>query len=215
MKTLFGFLAALILSANVSAIELKEGVHYEVVNQQSSAKPEIKEFFSFYCPHCHTFEPLAKKLKEGEAEHGYTFKKSHVDFLRAAGPDIQEMLTRALVTAEKLNKPEVNDAIFDYIHKQRAVFTSEKDVRNLFLVNGVKADEFEKAFNSFSVKTAAVKMKKEQDELSRRRVLTGVPTFIVNGKYKLIAKPFYEGAKTYDDIFKRLQGAAIELSKMK
>lgn len=213
MKKLLGLFAALLISANVSAVQLKEGVHYEVINQQSTAQPEIKEFFSFYCPHCHTFEPLAKKLKAGEDKHGYKFKKNHVDFIRAAGPDIQEMLTRALITADKLDAPKAADAIFNYIHRQRAVFTKEKDIRNLFLLNGVKPEDFDKAFNSFTVKAAAKKMKKEQDELVRRRVLDSVPTFIVNGKYKILSKGFYEGAKSYDDIFNRIQDAAVELSK--
>lgn len=213
MKKLFGLFAAILISANAAAVQLKEGVHYEVINQQATAKPEIKEFFSFFCGHCNTFEPLAKKFKAGEAEHGYTFKKSHVDFVRAAGPDIQEMLTRALVTADKLKAPKAADAIFSYIHKQRAVFTKEKDIRNLFLLNGVKAEDFDKAFNSFTVKAAAKKMKKVQDDLVRRRVLDSVPTFIVNGKYKIISKGFHQGAKSYDDLFNRIQEAAIELSK--
>ena len=214
MKKLIGLFAALIFSAGTMAIDIKEGVHYEVINKKSSgtAKPEIKEFFSYYCPHCMTFEPLAKRLDDNAEKEGYKFVKSHVDFLRAAGPDIQVMLTKALVTSKRLNVPKVSDAIFTYIHKQRAAITKLQDIKNMFLLNGVSSEDFEKTFNSFQVNAAAKKMKKEQDELARLRVLTGVPTFIINGKYKLLTKGFSK-AKTYDELFAQLEEAAISLSK--
>jgi len=214
MKKLLGLFAALIFSASSFAIELEEGVHYEVIDKKSSGtvKPEIKEFFSYYCPHCMTFEPLAKSLKANAEKEGYKFVKSHVDFLRAAGPDIQEMLTKALVTADTLKVPQVNDAIFNYIQKQRAAITGVKDIRNLFVINGVDGEKFDKVFNSFAVTAAAKKMKKEQDTLSRKRVLTGVPTFIVNGKYKILSGGFKK-AKSYGELFTQMEEAAIKLSK--
>ena len=215
MKQLLSLMTALFFSASLFAVELKEGVHYEVFDKTTSttSKPEIKEFFSYYCPHCMTFEPLADRLKAGEKKGNYKFVKSHVDFLRAAGPDIQFMLTKALVTADTLDVPAASKAIFNYIHKQRAAFTEEKDIRNLFVLNGIDGDKFDKVFNSFAVTAAAKKMKKDQDELNRKRVLTGVPTFIVNNKYKILNRGF--DAKTYDQLFKQLEEAAIELSQRK
>ncbi|MBU2883402.1 thiol:disulfide interchange protein DsbA/DsbL [Psychrosphaera sp. B3R10] len=211
MKKIITLLATFVFAFSIQAVELKEGVHFEVIAKEKTETPEIKEFFSYYCPHCLSFEPLAAKLKKSSKAQGIEFKKSHVDFLRAAGPDIQELLTRALVASDKLNVPQVSTAIFNYIHKQRAVFTSEKDVKNLFLVHGVSAEQFDKAFNSFAVKAASKKMKKDQVELSQARVLTSVPTFIVNGKYKILSKGFK--ASTYDDLFSQLENAALELAK--
>lgn len=215
MKKLLGLFAALVFSASTFAVELQENVHYQIIDKKSqgTAKPEIKEFFSYYCPHCKTFEPLAKKLKDRADTEGYKFVKSHVDFLRGASTEIQMMLTKALITSEKLNVPQVNDAIFNYIQTQRAAITGEKDIRNLFLINGVDGKKFDKVFNSFAVVAAAKKMKKEQDNLASKRILTGVPTFIVNGKYKLINNGF--DAKSYGDLFTKLEEAAIELSKKK
>ena len=215
MKKLLGLFAALVFSASTFAVELQENVHYQIIDKKSqgTAKPEIKEFFSYYCPHCKTFEPLAKKLKDRADAEGYKFVKSHVDFLRGASPEIQMMLTKALITSEKLNVPQVNVAIFNYIQTQRAAITGEKDIRNLFLINGVDGKKFDKVFNSFAVVAAAKKMKKEQDNLASKRILTGVPTFIVNGKYKLINNGF--DAKSYGDLFTKLEEAAIELSKKK
>ena len=215
MKKLLGLFAAIVFSASAMAADLKEGVHYEVIDKKSTGtvKPEIKEFFSYYCPHCLTFEPLAKSLKAKSDEQGYKFVKSHVDFLRAASPQIQQMLSKALITADKLNAPQVNDAIFNYIQKQRAVISSEKDIRNLFVINGVDGEKFDKVYNSFAVTAGAKKMKKDQDEMSRKRILQGVPTFIVNGKYKVLSSGFE--AKSYGELFTKMEEAAITLTKMK
>lgn len=216
MKHFFLLVSFLILtfSSLTQAQDLKEGVHYEVISNQSttSSKPEIKEFFSFYCPHCFTFEPLADRLKEGQKEGNYKFVKSHVDFLRAAGPDIQFMLTKAQAMADMLQVPAVSKAIFNLIHNKRGVFTKEQDIKALFVANGVDGEKFDKTFNSFPVVAAANKMKQDQEKYSKMRALTGVPTFIVNGKYKLIPSGFK--VKTYDELFSQMEQAAIKLSQM-
>ncbi|WP_199609926.1 thiol:disulfide interchange protein DsbA/DsbL [Flocculibacter collagenilyticus] len=176
----------LLLPLTACAKQFEEGTHYTTFEGMESSKPEVKEYFSFYCPHCFNFEPLVKSIK-GNLPEGVKFEKSHVDFLRAASPEIQHALTRAMVVAKHLKmEDKLNKAIFEYIHKQRAPFTSEKDIRNLFVLQGVDGEKFDKLMKSFPVKGKANAMKKSQDELTRRGVLTSVPTFIVNGKYKII-----------------------------
>lgn len=58
MKKILMLAAAfLLLPLAATAAQYKEGVHYTVVSEgPASAKPEITEFFSFYCPHCYNFE---------------------------------------------------------------------------------------------------------------------------------------------------------------
>ena len=211
MKKIFSLFAACLFSLSVSAQTLKEGVHYEVISETATKTAEIKEFFSYYCGHCLNFEPLAKTLAKRADGADFTFKKSHVDFLRGASPQIQFMLSKALVTANKLEKPAVNDAIFNHIHKNRSVFTDEADVRQLFVANGVDGETFEKTFKSFAVTAAAKKMQSDQNELAAKRILTGVPTFIVNGKYKILNQGFQ--AKTYGELFEQLEEAALQLVK--
>ena len=211
MKKLLSLWAVSLFSFAVTAENYKEGVHYEVISEQATKSPEIKEFFSFYCGHCFRFEPLAKRFKEISSDNGFTFKKSHVDFLRAAGPDIQFMLTKASVTADFLNVPAVNDAIFNHIHNNRSVFKDKNDVRQLFIANGVDGDKFDKTFDSFPVKAAANQMRNAQNDLVSKRVLAGVPTFIVNGKYKINNKGFT--AKTYNELFKQIEELALQLAK--
>ena len=57
MKKALLMAAALLLAPMAAmAADYKEGVHYTVINDgPETAKPEITEFFSFYCPHCFNF----------------------------------------------------------------------------------------------------------------------------------------------------------------
>jgi len=167
------------------AANYQEGKQYSVVGNKTSAKPEIREFFSFYCPHCLRFEPFFANIKKSLPE-GVKFVRNHVDFLPGASTDTQAMLTKALVVAQQLpEKEKLVGAIFNYVQVQRATFSSEKDVRNLFVLNGVDGEKFDKLMKSFSVNSVAKQMRKKQDYYAQIGALTGVPTIIVNGKYRI------------------------------
>ena len=106
--------------------------------------------------------------------------------MRAASPDIQFMLSKAAVVADQLGmQKKLMGAIFKYLQVQRAPITSEKDIRNIFVLNGVDGEKFDKLMKSFSVNSKAKQMKKNQTDLTNRGVLSGVPTLVVNGKYRI------------------------------
>ncbi|WP_213995593.1 thiol:disulfide interchange protein DsbA/DsbL [Arsukibacterium sp.] len=180
---LFALLLPLAFSANAKFVE---GKHYQVIAEQTAAKPVVKEYFSFYCGGCYGFEPVAQSLAK-KLPDGTEFKKVHVDFIRAASPEIQNMLARAYLVGKNMGKgDQIAMAIFNQIHRSRVPFVNEDDVRSLMLVNDIEAEEYEKAMRSFSVRGAASQMKKEQTELSESRVLSSVPMLVVNDKYKIV-----------------------------
>ncbi|MBU1310057.1 MAG: thiol:disulfide interchange protein DsbA/DsbL [Gammaproteobacteria bacterium] len=188
MKTLLSaaVLALLLPLAACAEAKFEQGKHYEIIAETTSAKPEVKEYFSFYCGGCNAFEPIAQSVAK-KLPDDVEFKKVHVDFIRAAAPEIQNALARAYLVAKNLGKgDQVASAIFNQIHRARAPFSNENDIRNLVLIHDIDGETYDKAMKSFSVRGAANQMKKEQDELSERRVLTGVPMLIVNGKYRII-----------------------------
>lgn len=165
--------------------KFEQGKHYDVIAETTTAKPEVKEYFSFYCGGCAAFEPVAQSVAKKLPE-GVEFKKSHVDFIRAASPEIQNALARAYLVAKNLDKgDQVASAIFNQIHRSRAPFANENDIRSLVLIHDIDGETYDKAMKSFSVRGGANQMKKEQDDLSERRVLTGVPMLVVNGKYRI------------------------------
>jgi thiol:disulfide interchange protein DsbA len=210
MKKFASLLIMLFIPLMGCAADYEEGKQYSVVGNNVTAKPEVREFFSFYCPHCFRFEPFFAKIKKELPKH-IKFVRNHVDFLGGAKQETQAMLTKALVVAQQLpEKEKLISAIFNYIQVQRATFTNEKDVRNLFVLNGVDGDKFDKLMKSFSVNSVAKQMRKKQDYYAKIGALTGVPTVIVNGKYRVNPKEL--DSKNIEQDYKNL---LIYLSSLK
>jgi thiol:disulfide interchange protein DsbA len=179
------FMLLATLSTNAFAAKYTEGKQYTKVSETASTKAEVREYFSFYCPHCLRFEPFMERVKS-KLPKGVSFERNHVDFLRTASPKIQAMLTKSVVVAEQLGMDKkLIGAIFNYIQVRRAVITSEKDIRNIFVLNGADGEKFDKLMKSFSANSKAKLMKKNQEVMLKKRAITGVPAVIVNGKYRI------------------------------
>lgn len=187
MHRLFMVLLMPLLALSITACAEKytEGKQYTQVSEIASKKAEVREYFSFYCPHCLRFEPFMETVKKN-LPSDVKFERNHVDFLRTASPQIQAMLSKAVVVAEQLDmEKKLVSALFNYIQVQRAVISSEKDIRNIFVLNGADGDKFDKLIKSFSVNSQAKSMKKHQDTMSKSGAIKGVPAVIINGKYRI------------------------------
>ena len=207
MKKILSFVfLALLVPLQALSVELwKEGTHYTVISDQATANPEIVEYFSFWCPHCYNFEPLVEQIKQKKGK-GVTFKKVHVNFMGFTGPDLQDDATRAMMVARALKQEQqLVTAIFKYLHVQKSPITGLKDIRNLFVVNGVDGKKFDKLVKSFGINSQFVKNNQMIDKY--RRHLSSVPSFIVNGKYQ----PQFTRDMTPDDIVNLI----VWLSKQK
>ena len=121
----FTFCLALSLPFMANAANYEEGKQYTQISEKVSSKPEVREYFSFYCPHCLRFEPLMEKIKKQLPDNS-SFERNHVDFLRAASPEVQFMLTKSVVVAQQLKmETKLVNALFNYIQVQRATVSSE------------------------------------------------------------------------------------------
>lgn len=189
--------------------DYQEGKHYTKFSEQASRKAEVREYFSFYCPHCFKFEPFMAELKKTLPE-GTSFEMNHVDFLRAASPKVQALLSRAVVVAQQLKREkELVGELFQYIHVKKQVFTSQDDIRKVFVANGVDGAKFDKLMKSFTVSSKAKLMKKNQNALSNKGVLTSVPSVVVNGQYIINTKAL-DRDNFYDD-YKKLVAHLLTL----
>ncbi|WP_028865126.1 thiol:disulfide interchange protein DsbA/DsbL [Psychromonas aquimarina] len=179
MKKVFAlFLGLILLPLTANAVEYKEGTHYEIVKQTATAKPEVLEFFSFYCGHCFKFEPLMGAMKE-KLPKDVTIRKNHVNFL---GKDMGPQLTQAFAAAEMLQvEDEFSSLVFDQIHTQRKAINGEQDILTIFEKAGVTQSEAKGALASFPVSGLASQMKRNTETFR----ISGVPAIIVNGKYKV------------------------------
>jgi thiol:disulfide interchange protein DsbA len=182
-KIILAFVFAVLVPLQACAQETwKEGEHYTIINDTATDKPVINEFFSYWCPHCFQFEPIAKKIQEKMGDD-VKFEKVHVNFMGFTSPETQDDASRALMVARALKKEDtLSTAIFRYIHVQKSPITNLKDLKNIFIVNGVEEADFDKLVSSFGVNSMLKKNNKLVQEY--RNHLRGVPNFIVNGKYQ-------------------------------
>ncbi|MGM0595237.1 MAG: thiol:disulfide interchange protein DsbA/DsbL [Pseudomonadota bacterium] len=170
----------LIASAPAKAQEFSAGTDFALVSPALPAggagKVEVVELFWYGCPHCYQFEPL---LKEWLAE-----KPANVEFVRI--PAIfnrasWKLHAHAYYTAEVLGVMEqFHKPFFDAIHQQGKRLNTQEAIRQFFDGIGVDGDTFDKTFESFAVQA---KVRRAAD-LTRQSGITGVPSIMVNGKYR-------------------------------
>lgn len=192
MKKALLMAAALLLAPMaVFAADYQEGVHYTVINDgPATAKPEITEFFSFYCPHCFNFAKTVVPKIIADKPDGVAFNQAHVDFI---GKDMGVEMSRAFAVAHQLNVDDkIDNALFSAIHDKKQNFTNRDDIRALFIANGVDGKTFDAAAESFMVKAQMAKMKRDTENAK----LTGVPALVVNGKYRVETGSI----KSYDEL---------------
>ena len=177
------------------AEEYTENTHYELVTppQPTSTgnKVEVVELFWYGCPHCYHFEPYVQKWLKT--------KPTNVEFVRMPGIFRPEwaLFGRAYYAEEALGVfDKTHDLLFAAVHELKRKLETEDQLVAFFAENGVKEDDFRKAFRSFAVES---KVRRAQ-EMSQRYGAKGVPTVIVNGKYRVGAS--MPGVQTHANVFK-------------
>jgi len=154
------------LCAPAASQTFKEGVHYDVIDGVDQANDDgLVEFYSLYCSYCYRYEPIADAMKTAFADQ---FSKVHVAsvYILAQKRDI----------AEKINR-----VMFDYNFKKGHLLREPEDIRNVFIVNGIDGQTFDKGIASFAVTARFNQWQRLIDKLGVR----ATPTFVVNGKYRI------------------------------
>jgi thiol:disulfide interchange protein DsbA len=75
---------------------------------------------------------------------------------------------------------KVHAAIFNAIQKEGKRLTDKNDMADFVATQGVDKDKFLQTFDSFAIKGKIAQAK----ELAKKYEVSGVPTLIVNGKYR-------------------------------
>ncbi|MCV2884775.1 thiol:disulfide interchange protein DsbA/DsbL [Aestuariibacter sp. AA17] len=171
---------AMVLSFSTLAnAKWEEGTHYDVISEKATKKKEVMEIFSFWCPSCFRFEPLAKQIKSTLPDD-VKFVKAHVDFLAYADNQTQNDATLLMLAARAMKDEErFNQALFDAIHKNGTKPDSIDALYEIYANAGGDVDKMKKLAKSFGIKS--------QFNMNKKRVAgtRSVPTFIINGKYRL------------------------------
>lgn len=180
---LFVTLLLSVLLGNSAIAAIDEGIEYKRVSPAQPTitknKIEVVELFWYGCPHCFHFEP---HLNEWLAK-----KPENVVFYRvpAIFNESWALHARAFYTAKSLGlydngNTKFHDAFFNEIHKKKKNMNTKKAVQAFFTGFGISAEDFNNTYDSFSVNAKV----NRAAALSKRYQLQGVPTLIVNGKYR-------------------------------
>lgn len=176
----FAVLAALFLfSFGTQAQEYVAGEHYDVITPAIRAdveKIEVTEFFWYGCAHCYNFEPQLTQWKKGLGD----------DVAVVGSPamwnGLMEVHAKAFYAAEALGVlDQVHMPLFQAINVDRRRLSSEDELAELFEANGVSADDFRKAFNSFGVGSQV----RQANSRARAARIAGTPEMMVAGKYRI------------------------------
>jgi thiol:disulfide interchange protein DsbA len=168
----------------------KPSVNYDVISpaQPSTVAPgkvEVLEVFWLGCPHCYALEPSIRQWLKT--------KPSYVEFVRVPvmwGP-MHRAHARLFYTLESLGGDALVEKVFTYIHNTEEqtgtesvlVSNSEEDTfrqqQAWATQNGIDADAFAKAYNSFYVTTQL----QQADAITSNYQVQGVPFIAVGGQF--------------------------------
>ncbi|HEY4974922.1 MAG TPA: thiol:disulfide interchange protein DsbA/DsbL [Steroidobacteraceae bacterium] len=191
----------LMLLAVVSTVHAQSrwvaGVHYFPINPAQPTglpvgKIQVTEIFSYACPGCNRFYPIADRLQASLAPNVV------MDYLPASfRPDEDwPMFQRAYLAAKEMGiDKRTHDAMFDAVWKsgelavydpatqrpKRPAPTIADAARFYAQAAGVKPDAFIATASSFGVEVRI----KQAEELIRNYGISVTPSIVVNGKYRL------------------------------
>lgn len=157
-----------------------EGIDYELVTPTvptsvEADKVEVVELFWYGCSHCYSFEPFVDKWLSDKPEAA--------EFVRLPATLNPNWVSHAhtyyaLETIGELDR--MHPLIFQAIHDQRRRLRDRQAIVRFLTQYGVDEEKFLEAYNSLPVQTKVRRAK----QLSRDYGATGVPTVVVNGKYR-------------------------------
>lgn len=179
LKTLMIALAGLGLSAAVSAQEVVEGQHYELLEspvktQVDDGQIEVTEVFWFGCPHCYRLQTPVNEWYETLEDD------VSVEHMPATmGGDWNTHAT-AFYAAESLGiEEELHADFFNAIHQDKQSLTEPDEIAAFFADYGVSEEEAKQALTAFSVRSEV----NEANNRLREMKLMGVPALVIDGRY--------------------------------
>lgn len=162
------------------AEEYVQGRHYQILDNptvtRNPSKIEVVEVFWFGCNHCYTLESYIQPWKK-DLPNDVDFWKSHITWNAQA-----ETHARLFYSAKALGIEEkAIPAAFTAIWRERRNLLGNSEVEYFFKGFGIEKERYLSVSNSFGVNNAV----KQASNRMRQWAVTGVPTIIVNGKYKV------------------------------
>jgi len=170
-----------------SANNYQAGLHYDVLTpayQGRTDDPVVYEFFSYMCPGCNAFEPIMQKLK-GQINEPQTIIRVPVAFYALWEPHAKAY--HALRMMGELE--QAHEALFAAIHQYKKPLRTLEDIAAWLSDSfSIDSQKFLSTAKSFAVDSQLRKDK----QMAKTMGIGGVPTLVVNGRYK----PDFDQLKT-------------------
>ena len=155
----------------------QEGRDYKRVETPvpvAEGKLEVVEFFGYWCPHCHAFEPAldawAKKLPAT-----VTFRRIPVAFSPG-----QEPLQRLYYAIEAMGQVDaLHRKVFAALHVDRKRLNTESEILDWAKTAGVDATKLGDTMKGFAVATKL----RQSKQLADGYRIEGVPTLGIQGRF--------------------------------
>lgn len=159
------------------------GTDYDLISPPVRAvdpdKIEVAEFFWYGCSHCYSFEPMLEQWKKTLPDD-VSFRG-----VPAVWRDNMELHAKAYYTAQVLGVLDpMQMVIFQAMNVDNKPLSSQAEIAALFVANGVSEEDFNKAFNSFGVKSQV----SQGIATAKAAKLEGTPALMVNGKYYISSR---------------------------
>lgn len=154
------------------------GTHYQEldtpVRTADASKIEVIELFWYGCPGCYAFEPLMANW-ESTLPQDVDHKR-----LPAVWDPITKIHAQAYYAAHALDAIDaVHQPFFDEYHQNRNRLHNDAVIREFFESCGISRDDFDRIFNSFSVRTRVNQAEAKMKEYGPAQT----PSLYINGKY--------------------------------
>lgn len=180
----------LVAAASKISKTFKEGENYSVIETNKlSTQKEVREYFSFFCGHCHQFLPVINMISQALPEDVF-FVGNPVHYLGGA-MGMKTMKAYATAVSLQVTEPFVelmNKKIFD----ENKIPNSDDDLALVFEELGIPKHKFLAQYNSFPVNNMANQYK----QMTEDSKISGVPSVVVNNKY-LIKPSSVKGEAEY------------------
>ena len=176
-------LAIFVFFTNTSQAEFVAGKNYIVLDKpvetQTGDQVEVRELFWYFCGHCFNINPILHNwLKTTDSSAQFVLQPAIFP-----NPDWERAATMFYVLEELGELDRLHEALFNAYHIQKLQLNTQQDFVTWLSLNGIDEAKANKVYESFPVKVAVNKAKAN----TYKYRITGVPAFIVNGKYMVNA----------------------------
>lgn len=185
------------------AAEPVEGVDYASIPQPkrwNAADPdriEVVEVFGYWCHHCANFEPMLERWKQSRPAD---VRVEYLPLPRAA----DEPLSIAYFASQAVDGlARTHAATFTGIHAERSLPANPTldEITAFYAGLGVDADRFRAAAHA----PAREKQVQRAREFAMNSGVTGTPTLIVDGRYRVTARTLEDNLRIAEALVARIR----------